>query len=130
MSKLYMKQEKNKEFFETCEKIRSEAKRYLSMEEIAAMAEQKECSSFFMSECHIKRLIWEINTDRHRNSKFNHIIDKHNEIYNRYKKLLFAYGNKPLSWYARQISKQPAPRFYLDKKYATILYYKLMTNKA
>lgn len=129
MSRLYMKREKNMEFFKVCERIRSESGRYLSTEEIASIAEQQECSSFFMSESHIKRLIWEINTDRHCNSKFNHIVEKHNEIYKRYKKLLFENGDKPLSWYARQINKQPAPRFYLDKKYATILYYKLMTKK-
>lgn len=129
MSKLYMKQEKNREFFEVCEKIRSDNKKYISTQEIAAMAEQKECSSFFMSECHIKRLIWEINTDRHSHSKFDHIKEKHGEIYNRYKQLLSEHGDKPLSWYARQIGKQSAPRFYLDKQYATILYYKLMTHK-
>ena len=129
MARLYLKREKNMEFYAACEKIRSEANGYMSTKDIASLAENTSCSSFFMSEYHIKRLIWEINTDRHKWSKFKHIKDKHDEIYKRYKFLLFETGDKPLSWYARQISKQKAPRFYLDKDYAMILYYKLMNNQ-
>jgi hypothetical protein len=130
MAKLYMKLEKNREFYRACEKIRREEKEYLSTKDIAERAENTKCSSFFMSEYYIKRLLWEINTDRHKLSKFQHIRDKHEEIYARYKALLSTKDGKPLSWYARQISMQPAPRFYIDKDYATILYYKLIhSNK-
>lgn len=129
MAKLYMRLEKNIEFYNACEKVRKDAGGYLSTKCIASIAENTECSSFFLSEYYIKRLIWEINTDRHKQSKFQHIRDKHNEIYNRYKILLSIEGEKPLSWYARQISQQRAPRFFLDKDYAAILYYKLMNEK-
>ena len=129
MARLYMKREKCKEFYDACENIRSKANCYMSTKEIACIAENTKCTSFFMSESHIKRLIWEINTDRHIESKFPHIQEKHNEIYGRYKTLLYEHGDKPLSWYARQICKQGAPRFYLDKDYATILYYKLMNKQ-
>ncbi len=129
MARLYLKFEKNRDFYESCEKIRSEQNGYLSTKEIAIRGEACECSSFFMSEGHIKRLIWEMNTDRHVPSKFPHIREKHNEIYRRYKRLLSVNNDKPLSWYAGEISKQSAPRFYLDKDYATILYYKLMNKK-
>ena len=130
MAKLYMKYQKNREFYDACEKIRAESEDYISTKCIAELAEQTACNSFFMSVYHIKRLIWEINTDRHCESKFAHIRGKHKEIYNRYKLLLYDEGDKPLSWYALQISKQKAPRFYLDKDYAAILYYKLMNKKS
>lgn len=129
MAKLYLKDEKNREFYEACEEIRRSQEGYLSTKEIAYLGEACECSSFFMSPRYIKRLIWEMNTDRHKASKFPHIQDKHAEVYNRYKHLLSEHPGKPLSWYAEEISYQPAPRFYLDKDYATVLYYKLMNKR-
>ena len=129
MARLHLKLEKNKEFYESCEKIRMAQTCYLSTKEIASRGEACACSCFFMSEGHIKRLIWEMNTDRHVPSKFPHIREKHNEIYRRYKILLSAHPNELLSFYAEVISMQPAPKFYLDKDYAAILYYKLMNNR-
>lgn len=129
MARLYFKHEKNREFYECCERVRMAQTDYLSTKAIASKGESCKCSCFFMSEAHIKRLLWEINTDRHVPSKFHHIKEKHNEIYDRYKLLLSAHADNPLSWYAEQISMQGAPRFYLDKDYATILYYKLMNKR-
>lgn len=129
MARLHFKQEKNADFYNACEYIRSSHKGYLSTHQIACLAERCECSSFYMSAQNIKRIIWEINTDRYTPSKFPHIKEKHLEIYNRYKLLLSEYPDKNLSWYADEISYQPAPRFYLDKDYATILYYKLMNKR-
>jgi hypothetical protein len=129
VARLFFKYEKNREFYEKCEAVRSTQTDYLSTKEIASRGEGCCCSCFFMSEAHIKRLLWEMNTDRHVHSKFPHIREKHTEIYDRYKLLLSAHPDKLLSWYAEQISMQGAPRFYLDKDYATILYYKLMNKR-
>lgn len=129
MSRLLSKHEKNSDFYQACETVRSNHKGYLSTKEIASIAEESECSSFYMSSKYIKRLLWEMNTDRHTLSKFTHIKEKHTEIYNRYKLLLSEHPGETLTWYAEEISYQRAPRFYLDKNYATILYYKLMNKK-
>lgn len=129
MADLYMKNEKFREFYEACEKIRASSKGYLSIKQAATLAENTECSSFFLSIRQIKRIIWEMNTDRHKDSEFAHIREKHNEIYRRYKELLFKHGDKELEWYAVEISRQKAPRFYIDDKYATVLYYKLIRNR-
>lgn len=128
MSKLFLKKEKNEEFFYICEKIRSKAKGYMSTKEIAEKAEATACSSFFTSVAYIKWLILQMNTDRHVPSSIPHIAEKHNEIYNRYKVSLSENNGKSVSWHAKEIFKQPAPRFYFSKDYATILYYKLMNN--
>lgn len=130
MARLHFKREKNTDFYNACEQIRSTLKEYLSTYQIACLGEACECSSFYMSAKSIKGLIWEINTDRHTPSKFPHIREKHSEIYNRYKLLLSEHPDKTLTWYADEISYQRAPRFYLDKDYATILYYKLMNKRA
>lgn len=129
MARLHLKFEKNRDFYDACEEIRRSHDGYLSTKEIAALGEASPCACFYMSTRHLKFLIWQINTDRHTPSKFAHIREKHNEIYSRYKQLLSEYSDKPLSWYADEISYQPAPRFYLDHDYATILYYKLMNNR-
>ena len=129
MARLHFKQEKNLDFYNACEHVRSSHKGYLSTYQIACLAEACECSSFYMSAKSIKRLIWEMNTDRHKPSRFPHITEKHLEIYRRYKLLLSEHPGEALPWYADKISYQPAPRFYLDVNYATILYYKLMNKK-
>jgi len=128
MSKLFLKKEKNEEFFHICEKIRSEAKEYISTRDIAVRAEATECSSFFTSVAYIKWLILQMNTDRYVPSSIPHIAEKHNEIYNRYKTSLSENNGKSISWHAKEIFKQGAPRFYLSEDYATILYYKLMNK--
>ncbi len=129
MARLHLKDEKNRDFYEACEDVRRNCKGYLSTKEIAFRGEEAACECFYMSKSHMKFLIWQINTDRYVASKFSHIREKHMEIYNRYKLLLSEHPDQPLSWYANEISLQPAPRFYLDKDYATILYYKLMNSK-
>lgn len=129
MARLFMRDEKNSDYYAICEYIRSVHSFYLSTKQIATLAESCPCPSFYVSDAYIKRLIWEMNTDRHIPSKFPHIRDKHNEIYNRYKLMLSTHKDQLLSWYAMEISLQCAPRFYFDEDYATILYYKLMNKK-
>lgn len=128
MSKLFLKNEKYEEFYSACEKIRSEAKKYISTKDIAEKAEAMECSSFFTSVAYIKWLILQMNTDRYVPSSIPHIAEKHAEIYNRYKISLSENNGRSIAWHAREISKQSAPRFYFSKEYATVLYYKLMNK--
>ena len=131
MAALFHKDDKYREFYKTCELIRASTSIYLTTREIAVLAANSPCSSFFMSVEHICRIIWEMNTDRYKPSKSPVNRKKHSDIYARYKDLLVEHGDKPrsLNWYARQISEQRAPSFYLSDDYSAVLYYRLINNR-
>lgn len=130
MPPLYYKKSKDVEFYEACERIRRECKGELSTKQIAIRAEAQECSSFFLTVDRIRRLLWNMLTDRHVPPNQRHIRDKHREIYRRYKVLLSEDGDQTLTYYAEKISTQSAPRFYLSENYAPVFYYKLIRNRS
>ncbi|MDR1097299.1 MAG: hypothetical protein LBL57_04120 [Tannerella sp.] len=120
------KKERDKEFLQTCEKIRKAAGRYISVRETVKKAIRTPATSFFISEREFGKII----RDKRRHTPHSKAkAELYREIRRRYKKLKSNYPNAKTENLARQIAYQSAPGFYLTESSAKNLYYKLLKPK-
>ena len=126
---LYYQKERDKDFFEICESIRRENyPNYVSVENIAKLAIQKEAQSFYLNTDIYARIINKVRCGCL--SKIRNKVKRklYLEIWKRYihvKRQNPKYNSMDC---ARIISEQSAPQFYISEKHAVNLYYKLLKN--
>jgi hypothetical protein len=126
---LFYQNERDKDFFETCESIRKEyGAAYISVDEIAEKAIFKEASSFYLKTEVYARIYNKIKNWKAKPIRGKVKDDLYHEVLKRYKTILSDNPDMNAMEVARIIATQKAPRFYMSRMSARNLYYKLLKN--
>jgi len=120
------KDERNKDFFDTCEFVRKEYfPEYISVEDIVMQSINRETKSFYLDATSCAHIINNVRLGRL--LKIKKITRKlYFEIWKRYIHIKRKNANLNLMECARIISEQKAPQFYMSERHAVNLYYKLL----
>ena len=122
MAELFYREDRDVDFFNVCERVRSEEKT-LSVSTIVSKAILKEAKSFYMHPREYSSII------RRQGKRFpKNEIKKalHLEILARYKRLKRENPHLDLPEIAKLIAEQGAPRFYISKRRAEDIYYGML----
>jgi len=125
---LFYKPERDKDFYDICERIRKQNKEYQSVEQIASKAVHEEAQSFYLTQKQIVAIIQEMRAgvNKERVREFPVKSELYNEIFSRYWKIKKESPEKCVNQISKIIDEQSAPRFYISEARATSLYYKLL----
>jgi hypothetical protein len=118
--------ERDRDFLSVCEKIKRSAGGYISVASVAAVAIHHPAQSFYLSVGEIGRLL---RKHIYRLPASSAKRELWIELVRRYRELHRQFPGESVDAIARRIETQPAPRFYITPKYATRLYYKLLSKK-
>ncbi|MFT3994398.1 MAG: hypothetical protein QM660_08825 [Dysgonomonas sp.] len=123
---LYFKEDRDKDFFEVCERIRKQNDEYVSVSDIALQAIGQPAKSFYLSDQRYSRIIKQKGNSRTKNLIK---IEMHRDIYEKFNSLSVEYADLNTKGILKLLSESPAPRFYLSHSRATELYYELLKHK-
>ena len=123
---LYFKEDRDKDFFEVCERIRKQNDEYVSVSDIALQAINQPAKSFYLSDQRYSRII-----KQRENKKTKNLvkIEMHKDIYEKFNSLSAENTDLCVREILKLLSESPAPRFYLSHSRATELYYELLKHK-
>ena len=110
---LYFKKERDREFFDTCERLR---KNGLSLEDAAKKAITLPASSFFLTDKGFERII----------NYTGDVVGIKCELYKEVKLRANQIQCKTVKQTIRILETQTAPRFYISESRAISLYYELI----
>lgn len=122
---LYFKEDRDKDFFEVCERIRKQYGDYVSVSDIALQAINQPAKSFYLSDQRYSRIL------RQRgNKKTKNLIkiQMHMDIYEKFNSLCIEYADLNTKEILKILAESAAPRFYLSHSRATELYYELLKH--
>ena len=122
------KDERDKDFFNTCEFVRREYHpEYISVEDIVMLSINKSTKSFYLNATSCAHIINYVRLGRL--YKLKKITRKlYFEIWKRYIHLKRENPHFNLMDCARVIAEQEAPQFYISEGHGVNLYYKLLKN--
>lgn len=123
---LYFKEDRDKDFFKVCERIRKQNGDYVSVSDIALQAINQPALSFYLSDQRYSRIL-----KQRGNKKTKNLIkiEMHRDIYEKFDSLSADNKNLSTKEILKMLSEIPAPRFYLSHSRATELYYELLKQK-
>jgi hypothetical protein len=122
MAKLFYREDRDNDFFNTCEQIRNEGTN-LSVAEIVSKAILRPAKSFYL---HRREYSYIIKKNGSRLPKNGIKKLLHLEILNRYQKLKETNPGMDILEITKIIAEQPAPRFYISGRRAEDIYYRLL----
>jgi hypothetical protein len=126
------KKERDENFYQVCEQIRSSHKGYISCAEIAAEAINHPARSFFLDFNSIACIIFRMRIGHFSSGRKFWRRRLYIDIWLRYiwlrKQTLDAGQRLSVIDIATIISEQPVPRFYLSPTYATTIYYQQLNK--
>ena len=123
---MFFRQERDRDFFDVCEKVRKENNR-LSVSEIAKIAVFHPASSFYLTTKELAKIINNIrkgirkSTFRSEGLMYDQIEFMMREIP--------GHENLPAREVARKIDAENVPRFYLSESRATSIYYECLNKR-
>lgn len=123
MASLFYREDRDIDFFNTCEKIRQESDKHLSVAEIVRNAIQQPAKSFYI---HKRVYIKIIRNNGSKLPKNNVSRELHIEVLKRAKEIMSQYSDYTPAQVATILIDHDAPRFYISEARAESLYYQLL----
>jgi len=123
---LFFKNERDMDFFNSCEKIRRENNKYISSQDIANKAVLSSAKSFYITCYRCYNIILKIKNNEPFNSRSSAKLALFEEIKKRYLNISKEKPGTKDFEIACEIVSQQAPRFYITKTRAEKLYYDLL----
>jgi len=123
---LFFKNERDRDFFNSCEKIRRENNEYISTQDIAHKAVLSSAKSFYITCYRCYNIILSIKNGNKLSSKSCAKLALFKEIKERYLNISKEKPELKDFDIACEIVNQEAPRFYITKTRAEKLYYNLL----
>lgn len=122
---MFFKDERDSDFFQVCEKVRSENKT-LSVSEVAKIAVYLPAPSLYLTTRELAKIV-----NRIRKGEKCSTYKSAGMMYDQIEKMMIEIpGNEKLSAYeiARIIDAEPVPRFYMSEARARTIYYDCLKN--
>ena len=122
MAELFYREDRDSDFFNACEQVRSEES-HLSVSEIVSKAILRPAKSFYLH-CREYSSIIRKNGKQLPNNKIKKLL--HLEILERYRSMKEENPCMDVLEITKLIAEQPAPRFYISERRAEDIYYELL----
>ena len=122
MAELFYREDRDRDFFEACEQVRSEEKN-LSVSEIVSKAILHPAKSFYLHKREYSSIIRKKGIPPPKSEAKRQL---HQEILKRYQEIKENNPKMDIPEITKIIECQKAPRFYISKRRAEDLYYELL----
>lgn len=123
---LFYRQERDKNFFQVCEKIRKNSKAYVSVAEIAKKAVLEEADEYYITLKQMIVILTCMRCEKNIDTLSEHKRALYKDIFSRYWVLKKKNPTMRTFEIAKMIHNEKAPRFYFSDSRAKSLYYKLI----
>ena len=122
MAELFYREDRDSDFFNACEQVRSEES-HLSVSEIVSKAILRPAKSFYLHRREYSSIIRK-NGKQLPNNKIKKLL--HLEILEMYRSMKEENPCMDVLEITKLIAEQPAPRFYISERRAEDIYYELL----